>query len=64
MRKAPRSQSDLCRIILLCAEGFPGREVAGRVGVHEHTVGRWRRRFAEKRIGASRTSIAPADPAQ
>ena len=46
--KAPRSLSDRCRIILLCAEGLPSREIAGRLGVHEHTVGKWRRRFAEK----------------
>ncbi len=48
--KVPRSLSDRCRIILLCADGLRSREVAGRIGVHEHTVGKWRRRFAEKRI--------------
>ncbi len=48
--KSPRSLSDRCRIILLCAEGLRSREIAGRTGVHEHTVGKWRRRFAEKRI--------------
>ena len=48
--KAPRSLSDRCRIILLCAEGLRSREIARRTGVHEHTVGKWRRRFAEKRI--------------
>ena len=48
--KAPRSLSDRCRIILLCAEGLRNREIAERTGVHEHTVGKWRRRFAEKRI--------------
>ena len=48
--KAPRSLSDRCRIILLCAEGLRSREVAERTGVHEHTVGKWRRRFAERRI--------------
>ena len=48
--KSPRSLSDRCRIILLCTEGLRSREIAGRTGVHEHTVGKWRRRFAEKRI--------------
>ncbi len=42
--------SDRCRIILPCAEGLRSREIAGRTGVHEHMVGKWRRRFAEKRI--------------
>lgn len=48
--KAPGRLSGRCRIILLCAEGLANREVAERVGTHEHTVGRWRRKFAEKRI--------------
>lgn len=46
-RKAPRSRSDRCRIVLLCAEGLQSKEVAERLGVHEHTVGKWRRRFVQ-----------------
>ena len=42
--KAPSSLFDCCKTILLCAEGLRGREIAGRFGVHEHTVGKWRRR--------------------
>ena len=41
--KAARSLSYRCRIILLCAEGLASKEVAARLGVHEHTVGKWRR---------------------
>jgi putative transposase len=37
-------------MILLCAEGFQSKEVAARLGVHEHTVGKWRRRFVRDRI--------------
>lgn len=48
--KAPRSLSDRCQMILLCAEGLPSNEVAARFGVHEHTVGKWRRRFAKERL--------------
>ena len=48
--KAPRSLSDRCRMILLCAEGLQSKEVAERLGVHEHTVGKWRRRFVQDRI--------------
>lgn len=44
MHKAPRSLSDRCKIILLCAEGLRGRAAAGQFGVHERTVGKWRRR--------------------
>lgn len=45
--KAPRSLSDRCHIILLCSQGLQSKEVAERLGVHEHTVGKWRRRFAK-----------------
>jgi len=48
--KAARSLSDRCRMILLCADDLPSKEVAARLGVHEHTVGKWRRRFAKDRI--------------
>ena len=48
--KAPRSLSDRCRMVLLCAEGLQSKEVAQRLGVHEHTVGKWRRRFVQDGI--------------
>ena len=48
--KAARSLSDRCRMILLCADGLASKEVAARLGVHEHTVGKWRRRFVRCRI--------------
>lgn len=47
---APRSLSDRCRMILLCAKGLESKEVARQMGVHEHTVGKWRRRFVRDRI--------------
>ena len=49
-RKVPRSLSDRCRIILACAQGLASKDVASRLGVHEHTVGKWRRRFVKDRI--------------
>jgi len=48
--KAARSLSVRCRMILLCAEGHQSKEVGARLGVHEHTVGKWRRRFVKDRI--------------
>lgn len=48
--KAARSLSDRSRMILLCAEGLQCKEVGARRGVHEHTVGKWRRRFVQDRI--------------
>ncbi|SMD15642.1 putative transposase [Primorskyibacter flagellatus] len=48
--KAARSLSDRCRIVLRCAAGLSNKDVAAELGHSEHTVGKWRRRFAEHRI--------------
>ena len=37
--------SKRAKIVLLCAEGLENREVARRVGISAHTVGRWRAQF-------------------
>ena len=60
--KAPRSLSDRCRMILLCAEGLPSKEVAAQLGVHEHTVGKWRRRFVRERIEGLTDEYRPGRP--
>jgi len=61
-RKAPRSLSGRCRTVLPVTEGLPGREVATRTGVHGHTVGKWRRRFAERRIEGLADGHRPGRP--
>ena len=43
--RVARSFSERCRVILRCADGVPSKSVARELGVHEHTVGKWRRRF-------------------
>ena len=51
--KAARSLSDRCRIVLKCADGFSSKAVAADLGQSAHTahtVGKWRKRFAEHRI--------------
>ena len=60
--KAPRSPSDRCRMILLCADGLPGKEAAAQLGVHEHTVGKWRRRFVKDRIEGLTDEYRPGRP--
>lgn len=60
--KAPRSLSDRCRMILLCADGLQSKEVAERLGVHEHTVGKWRRRFVADRIEGLTDEHRPGRP--
>ena len=37
-------------MILLCAEGLQSKGVTKRIGMHEHTVGKWCRRFVKDRI--------------
>ena len=60
--KAPRSLSDRCRMILLRADGLQSKEVAERLGVHEHTVGKWRRRFVTDRIEGLTDEYRPGRP--
>lgn len=48
--RVARSLSERCRIILRCADGTSSKAVAAELGVHEHTVGKWRRRFLKERI--------------
>lgn len=60
--KAARSLSDRCRMILFCAEGLQSKDVAARLGVHEHTVGKWRRRFVQDRIEGLTDEYRPGRP--
>jgi transposase len=39
-----------CRIVLACGEGLSNVEAGKRLGVHAATVGKWRRRFATRRL--------------
>ena len=48
--RVSRSLSERCRIILRCADGLTGKAVAADLGLHEHTVCKWRRRFLKDRI--------------
>ena len=43
--RVARSLSERCRAILRCADSLPSKSVAAKLGIHEHTVGKWRRRF-------------------
>ena len=48
--QAPRALAERCRIVLRCADGLTNKAVAVEPGVHEHTVGKWRRRFLKERF--------------
>ncbi|EHH13738.1 putative transposase [Mesorhizobium amorphae CCNWGS0123] len=54
--------SERCRIILRCADGIPSKAVAAELGVHEHTVGKWRRRFLKDRVEGLLDEARPGRP--
>jgi transposase len=60
--RAARSFSERCRVILRCADGGPSKSVARELGVHEHTVGKWRRRFLKDRIEGLLDEARPGRP--
>jgi transposase len=61
-RRIARSLSERCRVILRCAEGVPSKSVATELGLHEHTVGKWRRRFLKDRIEGLLDEVRPGRP--
>ena len=60
--RVARSISDRCRMILRCADGLGNKAVAAEMGVHEHTVGKWRRRFVDDRIEGLSDAPRPGRP--
>lgn len=54
--------SERCRIILRCAGGTRSKIVASESGVHEHTVGKWCRRFLKDRIEGLLDEDRPGRP--
>ena len=60
--RVARSMSERCRIILRYSDGLPSKVVAAELGVHEHTVGKWRRRFLKERIEGLLDEARPGRP--
>jgi DNA-binding CsgD family transcriptional regulator len=58
----PRSLSERCRIILRCVGGLPSKSVAAELGLHEHTVRKWRRRFLKDRCDGLVDEARPGRP--
>ena len=61
-RRIARSRAERCRMILRCAAGLSSKAVAAELGVHEHTVGKWRRRFVQARLAGLGDEPRPARP--
>src|SRR3954447_23538722 len=46
----PQRAAKRARIVLLAADGLANRQIAPMVGMNQHTVAHWRRRFAAERL--------------
>jgi len=63
--RRPKSAQALavrCRIVLAAAEGEANGEIASRLGCHATTVGKWRRRFAERGLDGLQDEPRPGKP--
>lgn len=50
------------RIVLACTEPGSNVEIARRLGIHDDTVGKWRRRFAADRLAGLADEARPGRP--
>jgi len=60
--RVARSPPERCRVILRCADGLTSKDVAAEFGHHEHTVGKWRRRFLKGRCDGLLAEARPGRP--
>ncbi len=60
--RSPRHVAFRARIILACAEGQNNKSIARRLRAAEHTVGKWRKRFAVKRLDGLLDEPRPGTP--
>lgn len=63
-RRTAQGLSRRAQIVLLAAEGWQNKTIAGELGVTANTVGKWRRRFAEHRLEGLCDEPRPGAPRQ
>src|SRR5215212_7364080 len=63
-RGAPAREGERARVVLLAADGVPGKQIAAIVGCAEPTVVTWRGRYAERGLAALEDLPRPGRPAQ
>ena len=52
------------RIVLLAAAGLTNTAIADRLGIDQHTAGKWRQRFARDRLDGLHDAPRPGAPRQ
>jgi len=63
-RKTAQGLARRARIVLAAAEGLENKAIVERLGVDANTVGKWRRRFAERRLDGLYDEPRPGTPRQ
>jgi len=61
-RKSAQAMALRARIVLSCAKGDTNRDVAQHLGVSQAMVGKWRRRFVERRLDGLSDDPRPGVP--
>ena len=58
----PQRAAKRAQVVLLAAEGVANRQIAPIVGMNEHTVAQWRRRFQAERLAGLTDRKRPGRP--
>jgi transposase-like protein len=58
----PQRAAKRARIVLLAADGLPNRQIAPMVGMNQHIVAQWRRRFETERLAGLQDRKRPGRP--
>lgn len=61
-RSIPAALVARARIVMAAASGAPSSEIAERMQLNRATVGKWRRRFIERRVGGLYDELRPGKP--
>lgn len=61
-RTLPAGLVKRARIVLLSAAGHSNHEIAQQLGLSDHTVGKWRRRFLEQDVTGLHDQMRPGRP--
>lgn len=63
-RRTAQGLARRAKIVLLVAEGLESKDISARLGADQNTVGKWRRRFCERRLDGLLDEPRPGAPRQ